>query len=261
MPHSPPQSGQPPYGGPPVSDFQNMSLNPQQQHQQGHHHFGLPHLHRPHHGSQAQGPAEVVCGPLLKYIDVDFRSRIYRGSALIVSSHTTAPSFEVVLKSPSGQSQRITVRGEPLDVYRQTYTFWRYDLRLPLIEEPQTATYTSDALDKSYVFHLPGFYQSMRFMFHSCNGFSDIPQETKDKFGEKTAPLWADVLDRHEVMPFHVLLGGGDQLYQDRLLKEDFMKPWNEEKDPKKRIAMKLGQEMKEGFTTFFFWNYVKNFG
>ncbi|ORY94613.1 hypothetical protein BCR43DRAFT_442511 [Syncephalastrum racemosum] len=246
-----------------------MSLNPQQHHQQPgqqqqqqhghHHHFGLPHLHRPHH--HQQGPAEVVCGPLLKYINVDFRSRTYRGSALIVSSHTTAPSFEVVLKSPSGQTQRITARGEPLDVYRQTYTFWRYELRLPLIEEPQTATYTSDALDKSYVFHLPGFYQSMRFMFHSCNGFSDIPQETKDKFGEKTAPLWADVLDRHEVMPFHVLLGGGDQLYQDRLLKEDFMKPWNEEKDPKKRISMKLGQEMKEGFTTFFFWNYVKNFG
>ncbi|CAO3608060.1 unnamed protein product [Cunninghamella echinulata] len=101
----------------------------------------------------------------------------------------------------------------------------------------------------------------MRFMFYSCNGFSDIPQEVKNKFGEKEAPLWQDVLDRHEVVPFHVLLGGGDQLYQDRLMKEDFMKPWRDEKDATKRIQMKLSNDMKAGFEHFYFWNYVINFG
>lgn len=85
----------------------------------------------------------------------------------------------------------------------------------------------------------------MRWVFYSCNGFSDISQELKDRFGEKTAPLWADILDRHEIMPLHILLGGGDQLYQDRMLKEEFMKPWLEEKDPKTRLAMHLPPAMR----------------
>jgi len=62
-------------------------------------------------------------------------------------------------------------------------------------------------------------------------------------------------------MPFHVMLGGGDQLYQDRLIHEGFMKPWVAEKMPSKRLAMKLPQAMRNGFEHFYFWNYVENFG
>jgi hypothetical protein len=98
-------------------------------------------------------------------------------------------------------------------------------------------------------------------MFYSCGGFSNFPQTIKDRYNEKGAPLWQDILDRHEVMPFHVMLGGGDQLYQDSLIFDDFMKPWVAEKNPKKRLAMKLSQAMKDGFEYFFFWNYVKSFG
>lgn len=250
-PQSPSTSGYP-YGSGssiPVAEFGRMSLG---EAATSHHlHFG-----HNHHQS-----GEVVCGPLLRYIETDYKTGTYRGSCLIVSDHRHPPSFHVTLRTPSGKTQTITAHGEKLDVFRNKYYFWRYELRLPLSEEPQTATYTSSCLNQSFVFHIPGYYQSMRFMFYSCNGFSDIPQETKDKFGEKTAPLWQDVLDRHQVMPFHVLLGGGDQLYQDRLIKEDFMKPWNDEKDPKKRLAMILPQEMRDGFENFYFWNYVKNFG
>ncbi|KAI9313656.1 hypothetical protein BX666DRAFT_2020637 [Dichotomocladium elegans] len=213
--------------------------------------------------SKPQGDSgQVVCGPLLRYIETDYRTGMYRGSCLIVSSHRRAPTLEITLQSPSGRvSQPITVHGELLDVFRNQYSFWRYELRLPLSEEPQVAAYTASCFEETFTFHIPGYYQSMRFMFHSCNGFSDIPQETKDKFGEKEAPLWQDVLDRHEVMPFHVLLGGGDQLYQDRLIKEEFMNPWNAEKDPKVRVAMTLTQAMRDGLEHFYFWNYVKNFG
>ncbi|KAI9484846.1 hypothetical protein BDB00DRAFT_774189 [Zychaea mexicana] len=217
-------------------------------------------------GSSAQlnsGNGNVVCGPLLKYISTDYQRGIYRGSCLIVSDHTQPPSLTVQLKTVgSGKQKTLTFPAEQLDCYRNQYRFWRFELQLPFDEEAQTASYTSSILNnQQYTFHIPSYYEAFRFMFHSCNGFSDIPQETKDKFGEKEAPLWQDVLDRHRVMPFHVLLGGGDQLYQDRLLKEDFMKPWNEEKDPKKRVAMKLSNEMRAGFEEFYMFNYVKNFG
>ncbi|KAI8147160.1 hypothetical protein BJV82DRAFT_508875 [Fennellomyces sp. T-0311] len=212
---------------------------------------------------QLSTSGQVVCGPLLRYISTDYRRGIYRGSCLIVSDHVQPPTLTVTLKTVrSGRQQKISVQGEQLDCYRNQYRFWRFELQLPYAEEAQTATYTSSILNnQEYTFHIPGYFESFRFMFHSCNGFSDIAQEIKDKFGEKEAPLWQDVLDRHNVMPFHVLLGGGDQLYQDRLLKEDFMKPWNDEKDPKKRINMQLSDAMRNGFEEFYFHNYVKNFG
>ncbi|KAI8146878.1 hypothetical protein BJV82DRAFT_508819 [Fennellomyces sp. T-0311] len=57
-------------------------------------------------------------------------------------------------------------------------------------------------------------------MFYSYSVLSDIPQETKVKFGDEEPPLWQDVLDRHNVLPFHIMLGGGDQLCQGKLVKE-----------------------------------------
>jgi hypothetical protein len=98
-------------------------------------------------------------------------------------------------------------------------------------------------------------------MFYSCNGFSDVGDEKKKTYNEKGNPLWQDALDRHQVLPFHVLLGGGDQLYMDRLMKEPFMKTWSEEEDPETRLAMKMSNDMKAGFEEFYFSNYCLNFG
>ncbi|KAI9280760.1 hypothetical protein BY458DRAFT_500302 [Sporodiniella umbellata] len=216
-------------------------------------------------GHRENGGGEIVCGPLLRYIGINYSTREWQGSILVVSSDRQAPPLDIQLFEPTTQKKawfKPTV--QCLDVYRNKYYFWRYDVRLSLTNNDQIVTYSTpfnNWASPHFEFHLPSFYKSMRFMFYSCNGFSDIPQEIKDKFGEKEAPLWQDVLDRHEVMPFHVLLGGGDQLYQDRLIKEDFMKPWVEEKMPAKRLAMQLPQEMRDGFEDFYFWNYNKNFG
>ncbi|KAI9256720.1 hypothetical protein BY458DRAFT_519383 [Sporodiniella umbellata] len=247
-----------------------------QQHESGFHGLtsGLNELHLKEHWSHlsshfsmrshAHPAGEVICGPLLRYIGINYTTQEWQGSILVVSTDPEAPPVDIQLVEPATQAQRgFKPSAQKLDTFEK-YHFWRYDVRLPMTENDQRATYSTSLqhwASPQFEFHLPSFYRSMRFMFYSCNGFSDIPQEIKDKFGEKEAPLWQDVLDRHQVMPFHVLLGGGDQLYQDRLIKEDFMKPWVEEKMPAKRLAMQLSQEMKDGFEHFFFWNYCKNFG
>jgi hypothetical protein len=210
-------------------------------------------------------PGEVVCGPLLRYIDINYSTREWRGSILVVSTDHAAPPIEIqVTELSTNRTVHLQPRPEKLDTYRHKYHFWRYDVRIQLTDQAQVVNYSTPLKNwaqPSFQLHLPAYFESMRFMFYSCNGFSDIPQEVKDKFGEKEAPLWADMLDRHDVLPFHVLLGGGDQLYQDRLIKEEFMKPWVDEKDPTKRLAMKLSPAMKDGFEEFYFSNYCKNFG
>ncbi|KAI8146948.1 hypothetical protein BJV82DRAFT_665052 [Fennellomyces sp. T-0311] len=220
------------YGNVPVQQFNSLNLNPER----------------------------VVCGPLLRYIGIDYGTRTYRGSCLLVSTDHGAPQLQVQLRNEHNEARDFSIPGEKLDSFRGQYHFWRYDLRLPLEPTRQVVTYQSEAFGPQE-FHLPAYNESMKFMFYSCSGFSDIPQETKVKFGEKEAPLWQDVLDRHNVAPFHVLLGGGDQLYQDKLIKEEFMKPWTDEKDSKKRLEMTLSTEMCEGLEHFFFWNYVQCFG
>ncbi len=236
-----------------TSSFSQFSLRDQWSHLSS---------HFPQH---REGSGEIVCGPLLRYIGINYATREWQGSILIVSSDEEAPPVDIQLAEPvTQQKQWFKPRAEKLDTYRHKYRFWRYDVRLPMTNHDQIATYSTarnNWASPQFQFHLPSFYNSMRFMFYSCNGFSDVPQEIKNKFGEKEVPLWQDVLDRHTVMPFHVLLGGGDQLYQDRLIKEDFMKPWVEEKNPAKRLAMELSEEMKDGFEHFYFWNYCKNFG
>lgn len=211
----------------------------------------------------SDGHQGLICGPLLRYSEINYDSRTWYGSCLIVSKSTDPPSLKVTLPSTAGNdnSSSFEFTAECIDTYRQQYRFWRYPLALPLTREPQKATYNcgSDSDHGQHSFHLPGLQETMRFMFHSCNGFSMIPQEVKDKYGDQL--LWQDVLDRHYVMPFHVLIGGGDQLYQDKIIKEDFMQPWNDEKSPDKRLAMTMSQNMMDGMEAFFFRNYIENFG
>ncbi|KAI8334302.1 hypothetical protein BC941DRAFT_454499 [Chlamydoabsidia padenii] len=251
------------YGSPNDLTLEQMNLSHQQQYPQGgSFHLGHHQIHRPHlHDIKEQvlhpqhGPTQVVCGPLLRYSDIDYQARVWRGSCLIVSNETHAPPLRVELAH-----QVLECHAERLDSFRHHYHFWRYPLNLPLTTQPQRVQYTHPALPP-FTFHLPAIQDAMRFMFYSCNGFSDIPQDIKDKFGGLDHPLWQDVLDRHQVMPFHVLIGGGDQLYQDKIIKEEFMQPWNNEKDPKKRLDMTLSSDMVDGMEKFYFDNYVENFG
>ena len=65
--------------------------------------------------------------------------------------------------------------------------------------------------DKSKRFFVCAKQESFRIMFHSCNGFS----VGTDMDTWKGPSLWNDVLRVHEKQPFHVMVGGGDQIYND----------------------------------------------
>jgi hypothetical protein len=79
----------------------------------------------------------------------------------------------------SGNTQEQTV--EALKLYADPEkTFWRFTLRLPLLQAEARWQYTMPNIkflsdvdkDPSRTFYVPAATDSMRIMFHSCNGFS-----------------------------------------------------------------------------------------
>jgi hypothetical protein len=107
-------------------------------------------------------------------------------------------------------------------------------LHVPLAQREQTVTYNINH-GQQLEFVVPGRNQNMRWASYSvciflCNLHSLISQHTQcngfsagvnhDDFrgpGFRSGydPCWTDLLAKHAEEPFHVLVGGGDQLYCD----------------------------------------------
>jgi hypothetical protein len=87
-------------------------------------------------------------------------------------------------------------------------TFWRFDLVVPMQETEVKIDYSIPGLsfpegiktDKQSFF-IPAITDSMRIMFHSCNGFS----VGTDEDAYSGACLWNDVQRVHKKTPFHVM--------------------------------------------------------
>lgn len=114
-----------------------------------------------------------------------------------------------------------------MDVFRDKYHFWRYELQLPLAkDQDQEVTYSWGDPNGvgPFTFHVPALLESMRFMFYSCSGFSDIPQEEKQKcyYGRMS---WIDML----WYSFMYYLEAEISCTRT----EDFMQPWRD--DPAQR--------------------------
>ena len=87
-------------------------------------------------------------------------------------------------------------------------TFWRFDLQVPMQQSEIKCEYsipglkfTHGAKTDKQSFFVPAISESMRIMFHSCNGFS----VGTDEDAWSGAALWNDVLRVHRRTPFHVM--------------------------------------------------------
>ncbi|KAG0282146.1 hypothetical protein BGZ97_009124, partial [Linnemannia gamsii] len=205
-PFSPVQPNSNPYGQP--------AYPPQQQHQPG-----FPPTMNP---SSTYG---FLCGPLLRYQNMDLHQGNWLGSVMMVSKpdpqgqQGPAP----VLTWSDGHnphSQHVT--GQAIDGYNQSI-FWRFALVIP--QDPHATKKITYSINggSSYWFFVAGRSESFRWMFYSCNGFSS---STDSVAIGGANPLWNDALAKHTEQPYHVMIGGGDQLYCDSILEEPEMKEW-----------------------------------
>lgn len=129
----------------------------------------------------ATSQVEVLCGPLINYQHMSYAGHqaTWNGSVLIVTKPTPAtPRLEYGPAESRGET--ITVEG--LKLYQDPdKAFWRFLLEVPLSDVQTEWSYLVSSVrflsdvhnkDGRRSFFVPGNDESMRIMFHSCNGFS-----------------------------------------------------------------------------------------
>ncbi|KAF1981437.1 hypothetical protein K402DRAFT_311177, partial [Aulographum hederae CBS 113979] len=133
-------------------------------------------------------------------------------------------------------------------------TFWRFNIEVELGAQQTRIAYRINR-GPAIGFWVPGKGQSMNMMFHSCNGFSLSVEP--DKFCGPD-PLWRDVLNNHQTRPFHVMIGGGDQIYNDAATKNTVLfKEWIDTRNPTRKHSMKFSPAMQEELEVFYLDRYA----
>ncbi|KAL4809758.1 hypothetical protein BDV18DRAFT_132727 [Aspergillus unguis] len=224
--------------------------------------------------SETNAQVDITCGPLLNFknMDVTPSSSIWHGSVLIVTKPGQAqPQLHLRQAGPVVADPAITqavanTQGVAIDGLRlfedPQKAFWRFSLTLPLEDYEVRWSYSipgaRDAagaeIQSPWDFVVPSRSQSMRLMFHSCNGFS-VGTDMDAWVGPN---LWKDVLRLHALKPFHVMIGGGDQIYNDGIRVDGPLKEWTSIANPHKRRAHGFDNNLRAACDDYYFANYVR---
>lgn len=146
----------------------------------------------------------------------------------------------------------VAVQGFRLHTERGA-TFWRFNLEVELTANQQRVAYRINQ-GPATGFWVPAQDQSMNIMFHSCNGFS-LSVNPDDFSGPD--PMWRDVLNTHQTQPFHVMIGGGDQIYNDCVMKETTLfSEWLTIKNPLHKHNAAFTLEMQDEMEEFYLNRY-----
>jgi hypothetical protein len=132
-------------------------------------------------------------------------------------------------------------------------TFWRFNLEIELGTSQARIAYRINH-GPAIGFWVPARGETMNIMFHSCNGFS-LSVDSKDFCGPD--PMWRDVLNNHQTRPFHVMLGGGDQIYNDAAMRDTTLfRQWTESRNPMQKHNASFSSELQNELEQFYLDRY-----
>lgn len=163
----------------------------------------------------------------------------------------------------ASRKKRAGVDGEKAQKYKDArgfrlhaergYTFWRFNIEIELREKQQRIAYRINR-GPSMAFWVPPRGQTMNMMFYSCNGFSSSVKP--DDFSGPD-PMWRDVLNTHQAKPFHVMIGGGDQIYNDCVADQcELFGEWLDFKNPFNKHHTLFSAEMQDQLEEFYLERY-----
>ncbi|KAL1840655.1 hypothetical protein VTJ49DRAFT_263 [Mycothermus thermophilus] len=215
-------------------------------------------------GAEQDG-REVVCGPLLNYRRMEGRRWV--GSVLVVTAgggreqpENFVPTL-AVQRVGGGVGDGEDVKGVCLYSDSRN-TFWRFDVVVEMDEREETRweyelpglRYASATKPRVNRFVVPAVEESMRIMFYSCNGFS----VGTDEAAWSGPALWNDVRRKHEERPFHVMIGGGDQIYNDGIRVSGPLQGWSNISNPKKRKDHPFPETLRLKCDDYYLKNYLR---
>lgn len=132
-------------------------------------------------------------------------------------------------------------------------TFWRFSLEVELGTTSARVAYRINN-GPPIGFWVPARNQTMRTMFYTCNGFHG--NASPDLFSGPD-PLWRDVLNSDQRAPYHVMIGGGNQIRSDGIVQQThYFGQWTEHKTvDQKRNAM-FSRQMQDELEEFYLRRY-----
>ncbi len=170
------------------------------------------------------------------------------------TSHNTSVTHEDRLHPVDGEKagKVMEVHGESLHAERGI-TFWRFSIEVELGDQQTRIAYRINR-GPAIGFWVPARGETMNVMFHSCNGFSLNVNPAQFSGPD---PMWRDVLNAHQVRPFHAMIGGGDQIYNDSVMKQSgLFQAWFNIKNPLQKHSMDFTADMQEELETYYLERY-----
>ncbi|KAJ1731791.1 hypothetical protein LPJ61_002357 [Coemansia biformis] len=207
----------------------------------------------PHMRKRADG----IIGPALMFVNTDLPTATWRGSVLVLTPRNYPPPT-VVLND--GVAPSMPFPAVLLDIYKMT-AFYRMDIEVRLDEHREKRVeYRINNAGPAYSFTVPAQTTPWRFAFWSCNGWSlSVTDKDKAELGGDNV-VWDDLLQKHQAVPFHVQVCGGDQLYADKIWQADIWRPWLKIKDKLVRRDAPFTPEMAALADDFYFTHYARCF-
>ncbi|KAK6958234.1 hypothetical protein Daesc_001030 [Daldinia eschscholtzii] len=215
-----------------------------------------------HDGGIVDDGKEVVCGPLLNYRRME--DRTWHGSVLLVIKgggkiQRFQPTLTLTRVDIGGANSTdvagICLYSDPRN------TFWQFPLVCDIADTESKWAYSiadvrykSTTQPKTNYFFVPAIDESMRIMFHSCNGFS----VGTDEDAWSGPALWNDVVRNHAKTPFHVMIGGGDQIYNDGIRVSGPLREWTDIGNPKKRRDFPFPESLRAACDDYYLNNYIR---
>ncbi|KAI1938640.1 hypothetical protein LOZ66_003443 [Ophidiomyces ophidiicola] len=176
------------------------------------------------------------------------------------TSHQVSKSPDERIKETDGEScgRYKEVKGFRLyaDSARDV-TFWRFNLEIELGKKQEHIAYRINQ-GSAQGFWVPAKGQAMNIMFYSGNCFSATVDT--DKFSGPD-PLWRDALNVHQTRPFHVMIGGGSQIYNDAVaFKTTHFQAWLDIKSKYEKFQHAFNLDIKAELEDFYLENYLQWF-
>jgi hypothetical protein len=129
-----------------------------------------------------------------------------------INANPSQAAFNTGRFSSSPAPQSWSVQGHTIHQYsgpQGVSSFWRFFLEIPMQDFEQSITYSLNRGGEMR-FLVPAAGENFRWAAHSCNGFSagvDVDSFKGHGFESGFDPVWVDLLDKHEEIGLHAIVG------------------------------------------------------